>query len=262
MNPQQNIATNALPGLIAAKFLKDYKSCVEGFSDEFKLELLEHLSGCLDLALAYLAAESEERWKLYQDREREFLKKYGRKLKAYVEKKFYFYYGDSCLLVEKEIYTPEEWNLLSSEKQTFSNAEFITSLTLSKRLLNAEISFLLLEQPTDQIQAQGCGTETQPGVQRRSKIRREAKDKVTSLNQEQTVLLFYYLQQQKVFLKDEYLSDKEAATAFEVLTGYSQNALRQNIGKFNLWITPANLNELERVLNRVKTAMEIELKRS
>ena len=163
------------------------------------------------------------------------------------------------MLVEKDFYSTDEWNLLIPEKQVFSKAEFILCLTKSKNILNLERDMLLLEQTEDQVLLSVA--DAQPLTKRRSKIKREAKDKKTSLNQEQTVLLFYYLQQQKVFLRDEYLSDKDAAAAFEILTGYSENALRQNIGRFNLWITPPNLSELEGVLKRMKIAMELEFKR-
>ena len=77
MDTQDKKPNNVLPGLLAGRFLKDYKHCVERCGDNFKLEVLEHLLGCLDLALAYMVTESAEDWKLYQDKERGFLKKHG-----------------------------------------------------------------------------------------------------------------------------------------------------------------------------------------
>ena len=92
------------------------------------------------------------------------------------------------------------------------------------------------------------------------KMKRQAGDKRTSLSQEQTVLLMYFLQQEKVILKDEYLNDMEAGQAFEILTGYSQHTLRQNLGKFYLFQNNENLKTLDNVLTRIKIKIDQALK--
>ena len=90
--------------------------------------------------------------------------------------------------------------------------------------------------------------------------KREAQDKLTCLNQEQTVLLIYYLQKEKALFRDEYLSDLDAGRAFEILTGYSQHTLRQNLGKYHLYQNKANLKELDDLLTRLKIALGKDLK--
>jgi hypothetical protein len=95
---------------------------------------------------------------------------------------------------------------------------------------------------------------------KKGKVKREAQDKLTCLNQEQTVLLMYYLQKEKVLLKDEYLTDMDAGKAFEMLTGYSQHTLRQNLGKFHLFQNKANLKELDNLLTRLKISIDKDLK--
>lgn len=100
----------------------------------------------------------------------------------------------------------------------------------------------------------------QPGnKKRRNNIIRESRDKLTSLSQEQTVLLMYYLQKERVLLKDEYLTDSEAGQAFEILTGYSQDTLRQNLGKFYLIQNHTNLRALNDLLSRLKASLERDL---
>lgn len=82
--------------------------------------------------------------------------------------------------------------------------------------------------------------ETPEKSKTKGKLKRESGDNLTKLNQEQTALLFQYLQQGKLILKDEYLNNKQAGEAFSILTGYSPDALRQNFSK----------TELERIANK------------
>lgn len=98
------------------------------------------------------------------------------------------------------------------------------------------------------------------GQHRRGRIKREANDGITALNQEQTVLLIYLLQQAKVILKDEYLTGAEAGRAFEILTGYSQNTLRQTLSKISQYHTKANLKDLNHLFADLKLLTDKELK--
>lgn len=95
---------------------------------------------------------------------------------------------------------------------------------------------------------------------KKGKVKREAQDKLTCLSQEQTVLLMYYLQQERVLLKDEYLTDMDAGKAFETLTGYSQHTLRQDLGKFHRYQNKTNLKEIDNLLTRIKIAIDKALK--
>lgn len=103
-------------------------------------------------------------------------------------------------------------------------------------------------------------TENLSAKTKKGKVKREAQDKLTCLSQEQTVLLMYYLQQERVLLKDEYLTDMDAGKAFEILTGYSQHSLRQNLSKFNLYQNKTNLKEIDNLLTRLKIAIDKDLK--
>jgi hypothetical protein len=90
----------------------------------------------------------------------------------------------------------------------------------------------------------------QLGKVRSKRPTRTNNDNKTSLTQEQTVLLAHYLQKEKVFYNG-YLSDAEIATAFEILTGYSQNKLRLNIPKAESLKTHENVKALDNLISNL-----------
>lgn len=69
-------------------------------------------------------------------------------------------------------------------------------------------------------------------IKKHGRINRRADDNITSQNREQAILLIQYMKEAGIFLKDEYLTDSDAGKAFELLTGFSQNTLRQDFGNF------------------------------
>jgi hypothetical protein len=88
-------------------------------------------------------------------------------------------------------------------------------------------------------------------IRKKGVITRVQNDSVTSLSQEQTVLLFTYLQQLGVFLKDEYLTDADAGKAFDILTGYSHNTIRQKLARYTEFATQQNLQALKGVIVQI-----------
>ncbi len=179
----------------------------------------------------------------------------------------YTYYGDSTLLVEKDIYTADEWNALGGEMQTLNPNEYADFIHLCRNSLYLERHYLLLEQsPEDEKEAEEKDKSkglSEPLSEvnilqsfKKFKGKRVPHDKKTCLNQEQTALLMYYLQHEGVFLKDENLDDKTMSVAFEILTGYSFNTLRQTVGKFAKSRTPENLKEIGKLLTHLKEAVE------
>lgn len=64
----------------------------------------------------------------------------------------------------------------------------------------------------------------------KGRLVREPGDRLTSLTLNQTALLIQLLQQNNVILKGEYLTYSHAGKAFGILTGYSANSLRQQLG--------------------------------
>lgn len=91
---------------------------------------------------------------------------------------------------------------------------------------------------------------------KREKFTRRRDDQLTKLNQEQTVLLAIYLKEAGAFLRDDLLPATETARAFELLTGYSYNTLRQDIGKYFDFENKENLTKLQNLLNNVNALIE------
>jgi hypothetical protein len=98
------------------------------------------------------------------------------------------------------------------------------------------------------------------GIRKKGVIRRMQNDSVTCLSQEQTVLLFSMLQQIGIFMKDEYLTDADAGKAFEILTGYSQNTIRQKLARYTEFATLQNLLALKQTIAQVTNIINETLK--
>lgn len=121
----KKINRHSIPALLAKKYQKDYEASIAEFPLNKKIEFVEHLMECMDVIEVYLSNQTKENWKTYVKKENTFLKKHGNRLKVYRQKKMYLYYGDSSVLVEKEIYTVDEWNALREGQQKLSPQELL-----------------------------------------------------------------------------------------------------------------------------------------
>lgn len=263
--PTKRIDRRDVPILLAEKYLKDYEASITEFPEDKRVEFLDHLIECLGIIKNYAEKPTEENYKVYADKENAFLKKHGKRLKMYRQTRMYLYYGDHHVLIEKGIYSADEWNALSTAKQRLSTDEFIDFILFCRARIYLDRDFLWASQAPEDEREGNSHKEVKESLngianQRKRKITRDAHDKLTSLNQEQTALLVHYLQQEKVFLKGEHLNDKEMGTAFEILTGYSQHTLRQTLGKFTKSISKENLKEIDNLLTRLKIAIGKDLK--
>ncbi len=91
---------------------------------------------------------------------------------------------------------------------------------------------------------------------------RTSEDKLTSLNQEQTVLLIRLLQESKAILQDDFLSNKLAGQAFHILTGFSADTIRQKLSTTELESirNRKNLTEVDNFLAKLRIQIGNELK--
>jgi hypothetical protein len=251
--------------LLTSQFIKDYRASLADFPDNKKVELVEHILSCLDCAEIFWKNQTSADWKILADKENAFLKKHGKRLKMYKQKRMYLYYGDRHLLSEKNVYTTDEWNSLSHDKQMFSPSEYDSFFEACRRVLYNERDFLLLEQnPEDEAEERKSKEKELQGtpdkISTKGKQKREAQDNKTYLSQEQTVLLMHYLQQERLFLHDEYLNKTEFGKAIEILTGYSQHTSRQDLGKYQDYQSKENLKKIDGLLTRLKIAIDKDLK--
>ncbi|MCX6182999.1 MAG: hypothetical protein NT150_13855 [Bacteroidetes bacterium] len=250
--------------MLARKYMKDCEVVMAGFPEGKKIEFLEHLLDCIAVVEIYLSDPSKENWDIYAKKENAFLKNHGKQLTLYRQKNIYQYYCSPMVLAEKGIYTPEQWNSLNPEQQQLSNEQWKSFFHLCRNSLYNERDYLLLEQSSADEKEENKKNESLEGTpenpSKKGRLTRQASDKLTILSQEQTVLLMFYLQQEKVFLKDEYLTDMDAGKAFEILTGYSQHTLRQKLSKYYLYQNRENLKEIDHLLTRLKIAVDKTLK--
>lgn len=113
-----------------------------------------------------------------------------------------------------------------------NRVKFLSFLNLSlgqyhERLL----SLLIIEAIKEWIEANNeAKTNTDQEGKIKGRIPREAGDRLTSINLHQTALLIQFLQQTGIILKGDYLTYHQAGKAFNILTGYSDNSLRQLLG--------------------------------
>ena len=154
-------------------------------------------------------------------------------------------------------------NYYDNNLQEFSRFLRICTRKHETKLLRPEIIQTLHEwiEIKEKKQQQALqGIETEQSKSKKGKVKRQAEDKLTCLSQEQTVLLMSFLQQERVFLKDEYLNKKDAGIAFEILAGYSQHTIRQNLSNAKDYQNKENLKEIDNFLTRLKIAIGNTLK--
>ena len=247
--------------------MQDCEASLIDFPDDKKVEFLEHLLECFDIIEKYFANPTPENYKIYANKENTFLKKHGKRLKMYRQTRMYLYYADHHVLVEKGIYTNDEWNELGKE-QRLNADEYAEFIDLCRSRLYLELDFFLLRQSPEDEREMGEKNKSKETLQslsgasnlKNSRIKRGANDNMTSLSQEQTVLFTHYLKLERVFLNGEHLNDTEAGKALGVLTGYSEHSLRQHIKDFEDYQTQLNLNEIFNLLTKMQNAIKADLK--
>jgi hypothetical protein len=94
----------------------------------------------------------------------------------------------------------------------------------------------------------------------KGRMKRTADDGITFLNLEQTALLVHFMQEARIFLKDEYLNNKQAGQAMSMLTGYSADTLRLEIGSPKK--NRKNLTDLYNALIKLSHLIERQIKAS
>lgn len=128
------------------------------------------------------------------------------------------------------------------------------SLTLRKynQALMPEITDTVLEWIKME---EASGTElsgTGQPIKVKGRINREAGDHLTALSVTQTALLIEYLQKSRVILSGDYLNYMNAGKAFHLLTGYSSDTLRQQLGsKGQQTLKYEDYRELETIIEKL-----------
>jgi hypothetical protein len=158
-------------------------------------------------------------------------------------------------------------NYQLTEKYEGNFARFTRFLTLTMREYAPELldntyiktanEWLQMRQA--EISQESVSDEKEIRIKGRPK--RTGDDKLTALNQEQTVLLIHYLQKAKVFYHGEFLTNKQAGQAFHILTGYSADTIRQKLANHELDTinSKKNLTDLANLCDTIKKLISNEL---
>ena len=98
----------------------------------------------------------------------------------------------------------------------------------------------------------------------RGRMHREAGDKLTCLNQAQTALLITFMQKAGMILKDDYLNYTQAGNAFHLLTGYSPDTIRQQLGTKGAieGVKFEDYRELHEAVTRLAALIEAETRKN
>jgi hypothetical protein len=180
---------------------------------------------------------------------------------AFLDYHLHFYYNHDVTKYVRFLKLCLRTHTDKISKETLMTAEEWIEEKLIQDKHQKEVQQEKRQQALFDIKAQQSESLAEPELKIKGKYpKREAHDDLTTLNQEQTVLLIHYLQQKKVVLKDEYLTNKNVGIAFELLTGYSQNTLRQDLSKQNHFKSKLNLKALDNVLTAMKLAIDKDLK--
>ena len=131
--------------LLAQKFIRDYDNTVKQYELPQQLELTDHLLDVLELMEQYAETPDEAIWKQYKEKEDALLKKYGKTLKPYAGKYFYKYFSFDIVLAEKEIYSGEEFNRLTSDEQGLTLNERLSFIRWCRNSLYNARTFLYLQ---------------------------------------------------------------------------------------------------------------------
>lgn len=160
---------------------------------------------------------------------------------------------DHCLTYQLEKY----------HANNFTSFSRLLALLIRKydgNIISEKKAFTIQEWIATKDQREKSALETIGSGKKPGRINRRAEDNITTLNREQTILLIQYLKETGVFLRDEYLTDADAGKAFELLTGYSQNTLRQDLGKFYQFQNKENLKKLHQTFSQLIHQIETQMK--
>lgn len=139
----------------------------------------------------------------------------------------------ACKLRHLDLLDIEEFLSFHLEYSFKNNRpKFLSFLNLSISQYHERLfSHLIIEAIKEWIEANNeAKNNTEQDGKIKGRIPREAGDRLTSINLHQTALLIQFMQQTGIILKGDYLTYLQAGKAFNILTGYSDNSLRQLLG--------------------------------
>jgi hypothetical protein len=121
-------------------------------------------------------------------------------------------------------------NSFENDKPVFFNFLNLTIKKFQGSLLTDKIIETTNEWITSHAEIKSNQEKNHPEELIKGRKHRESGDKLTTLNQNQTVLLIEFMQKAGIILNEEYLNYTQAGKALNILTGYSPHTIRQQLG--------------------------------
>jgi hypothetical protein len=158
------------------------------------------------------------------------------------------------------------YQLEQNYENNFTRFSRFLSLTLrkyAKKILEPEHELTAdewIKQKQEEIKQDSSTGEKKGKLKGRPQ--RSSDDKLTVLNQEQTVLLIHYLQKSKMIFQGDFLKSNQAGQAFHILTGFSADTIRQKLGDTELKLinTKKNLTDLDNAFAKIRILIANDLK--
>lgn len=135
--------------LLVQRFARDFREAIKDYELPEQLELTEHLLFAVDLMLLQAHTNNEDIYSYYLELEDELLQKYRKAFKPYVVKQFFKYFWFDEVLVEKAIYSSEDFNRLPLDQQRLSLEEVTDFVNRCSELLYYARYMILLQMEPD-----------------------------------------------------------------------------------------------------------------
>ncbi len=236
---------------LAIKFSESLKKSTTEFTWQEKADFLDAMIQYVEL----IETNPGQGSKFFTER---IMKTFKSKLQKPIKEKLFKFFDQELAWVELEVIDTQTFNSIH-ENQGMSDEEYEAFLNNASRILRTEQYHHFIYQQDEQ-----SGTESESlgvAISTKGRPQRSAGDNLTKLNQEQTALMIHFLKTGRLILKNEYLTDKAAGLAFNILTGYSPNSLRTSLSEKEIAMlhTKANLTEVYNALTNVTLLIKNEL---
>ncbi len=151
---------NEAVAMLIHKFTKDYNEIIQEFQPEQQIELCQHLLSVFELMEKYTSTNDLQFHEEFVLREEALLKRFGKTLLPYSNKQFHTYFAFEFVLVDKDLYTLEEYKQLPDQQQTLSTEEISYFFRQGKAVLfNARKYIYLRSEPAFTSPSISAGTE-------------------------------------------------------------------------------------------------------
>jgi hypothetical protein len=145
VDPIKPLSRNQAVPLLVQRFASDYQDALKHYDLPQRLELTEHLQFTVDLIFLYAKTDNADIYHYYLELEDELLTKYRKAYKPYFVKQFFTYFWFDTVLLDKGIYTEEEYNRLTLEQRRLTVEEIVDFVNRCRDILHYGRAIIYLQ---------------------------------------------------------------------------------------------------------------------